>query len=169
MAIPDPATARSARETLSRCARAIRFAPRLKSDPDAARLVQGRCLDLATSILNAAPSNARARTLALLAGPAPRPADLALAQAAAPREPWPLVQRLAALERVNPKDALWRSVAEADIAAALATPWGRSELAQLYVEVPALRPIVEAAAEGASEAAQADFLNQVRQASGGAF
>lgn len=167
--LPMPATARSMRETTSRCARTIRSAPRLKADPEADRLVRARCLELAEAILRSAPSNARARALALVASPAPLTSDLALAQSAAPQEPWPLLQRLAVLERVGPQDALWQSVAEADLDAALATSWGRAELAQLYVDTPALRPLVEAVAEGASEAAQAYFIAQVRAASRGAF
>lgn len=138
----------------------IRVVPRYRTE------VAQSCQAIAAAVLRASPAHARARAADLVtAGAAMTAADYALAQAAAPFEPWPLGTRLLAVNRAFddavPADLLPLIAADAD--RAIREHWGRLILADLYVDHPALRPLLTAVAEGRPADEQRAFLNATRR------
>lgn len=161
--LPRAASARSTRDLLSACARLITRAPRLRAEPHTAAAVRGACGRIAGAILADSPGHARARTVALLAGlPSLDPRALALAQQAAPHEPWLLVARLDAVALAAPGGADLAAVAGDDIARALRTPWGRDRVVALYARRPDLRAAIHRAAKAPTMPQQADLRRALR-------
>lgn len=158
-----PQSPRSMRDATASCGRLLRFAPRLKAEPELRPAVAEACGTLARTILARAPTHARAQALALLAAPTRSAGELRIAQATAAFEPWPLSLRLAAIGEVAPNDPEWAAAAMLDIGRALESRWGRDTVAALYLETPILRPTIVLAAEGLAGPHQAEFLRRVRQ------
>lgn len=165
-----PWGARDVRGLVTRCATLqlesalIRVVPRYRAE-----LAQS-CRAIAAAVLAESPAHARARAADLVAaGPAMSAADYALAQAAAPFEPWPLGTRLLAVGRAF-GDALpadLRPLVAADADRAIRAHWGRLILADLYIGHPALRPLLTRVAEGRPPDEQRAFLDATREAGNG--
>lgn len=142
----------------------IRIVPRYRAG------VAASCGAIADAVLAASPAHARARAAALVTrGDAMTAEDYRLAQEAAPFEPWPLGTRLLAIghayDGAVPADLLPLVAADAD--RAIREPWGRRILADLYIRLPALRPILTGVAEGRPADEQRAFLNATREAADG--
>ncbi|MFD1807991.1 hypothetical protein ACFSHQ_06960 [Gemmobacter lanyuensis] len=105
------------------------------------------CSALAKSILDRNPSSSRTLAAKLVFTDALTTADYAAAQQSAPYEPWPLGTRLLVLERNAPLSADLLPIAEADIAAAFVSSWGRELLAGIYIRKEPLRPLILKVAE----------------------
>lgn len=159
-----PMTPRSARELLKVCARLKISAPLLKFDAELNVRTTTACAAIADRMLLGAPSNARARALSLLLTADFRAEDLAVAQRAAPFEPWPLTIRLAASEISDPLGADLADLVREDIGRALLSSWGRHDMALLYVRNTRFRPLIKSAVAGLPPKYQADFLDQVAAA-----
>lgn len=161
-----PWGAHDLRELMTRCAalqlesELIRVVPRYRAE------VARSCQAITSAVLADSPTHGRAQATALVtAGPAMTAADYARAQAAAPFEPWPLGTRLQAIghafDDVVPADLLPLIAADAD--RAMGEHWGRLILATLYIDHPALRPLLTEVAKGRPASEQRAFLDATRR------
>lgn len=130
--------------------------------------IGGSCGTAAKAVLARSPGLARAQAVSLVAARASvTPAAYALAEEAAPFEPWPLGVRLLAAERTVSEDtgALPEAlslVVAADVDRAMQSNWGRRFLAALYLRQTGLRPWIQKIAESRPEDEQRDFLKAVQ-------
>ncbi|MCA3450258.1 MAG: hypothetical protein LW715_12565 [Rhodobacter sp.] len=154
-------SARTIRNLVSACAEMRARAPALRGDAELRSRFAQTCASIAEEVLDRAPTHARSLAMALLMAPTMTPVQLAQAQTAAPHEPWPMQIRLWALAETGALDADLLAVAAADFDRALATDWGRTLLARLYVSREDARPAILARAETADARAQRAFLNAV--------
>ena len=158
-------SARSSRELLVACGRLLTTAPRLKADPETASSMRRACGQMAAEVTARAPSNARARAVALAADLPNISADMfKVAQKTAPFEPWPLLIRLDVVASAPESRALGGLVVE-DIGRALQSDWGRNRVARLYLERPDLQSLVLDAVGTQVPLEQRAFMAALRRAS----
>lgn len=160
--LPQPASARSMRDLMSACGRALTLVPIVKADTGLAAQVSGKCRAIAGDVLAQAPSNARALAVMVLTAERIDAGQLGLAQAAAPFEPWPLNIRLQALAKTESLSPEALALAEGDFQRALMSGWGQEEVARIYQTHAALRPVITSAAEKVDPKDQKAFVDLLR-------
>ncbi|AWB50571.1 hypothetical protein HYN69_18380 (plasmid) [Gemmobacter aquarius] len=161
--LPQPASARSMRDLMSACGKALTLVPIVKADSGLAAQVSIKCESIAREILARAPSNARARAVDVLTADRIDAVQLGIAQAAAPFEPWPLNIRLQAIARAESVSPEVLAVAEGDFQRALMSEWGKEEVARIYQTRDALRQSITLAAEKAGPKDQKAFVDLLRR------
>lgn len=144
----------------------VRLSPQLQGD------IGDSCGNAAQAVLARSPGFARAHAVDLIAARATvTPAAYALAEQAAPFEPWPLEIRLLAAERNLSTDtgALPASLAPlvaADVDRAMQSSWGRRFLAGLYLRQAGIRDWIQKVAENRPVEEQRGFLQAVKSLAG---
>lgn len=161
--MPQAASARSMRDLMSACGKALTLAPIVKADEALAAQVSDKCRAIADDVLAQAPSNARARAVKVLTADRIDAVQLGLAQAAAPFEPWPLNIRLQAVAKAEALSPEALALAEGDFQRALMSGWGQQEVARIYQTREALRPVITLAAEKADPKDQKAFVDLLRR------
>lgn len=161
--VPQPASARTTRDLMSACGRALTLVPIVKADPALAAQVSGKCDSIARAILAQSPSNARARAIGLLTADRIDAVQLQRAQAAAPFEPWPLNIRLQALAKAEALSPEAMALAQDDFQRALMSRWGQAEVVRIYQTHEALRPTIALAAEKVDPKDQKAFVDLLRR------
>lgn len=140
----------------------VRISPQLQAE------IGDSCGAAAKAVLARSPSFARAHAAGLVAARAAvTPAAYALAEEAAPFEPWPLGIRILAAERNVSKDtgALPEALAPlvaSDVDRALQSNWGRRFIASLYLRQTGLRTWIQTIAQKRPPEEQRDFLQAVK-------
>lgn len=163
--LPEPRSARSARDLLTACGRILTLAPRISAEQDTADKVRAGCKAVSDRILKTSPTYGRARAVAVISSvPKISAADYRSARIAAPYEPWPLLIRIEAYARTAERPQELTGLAESDFASALSYQWGRDEMARLYVAHPSLRQGIRTAADRLDGDARTDFLRALRTA-----
>lgn len=158
-----PMSARGTRELITKCANLSLASPQLAAAPVDRAAFNESCSALAKSILDRNPSSSRTLAAKLVFMDALTTADYAAAQQSAPYEPWPLGTRLLVLERNAPLSTDLLPIAEADIAAAFVSSWGRELLAGIYIRKEPLRPLILKVAETRPPEEQRAFLQMTRK------
>lgn len=162
---PVPLSARNVRELTTTCAVLQHEAPLLKREPAMRAKFSDVCAQIASALLDTAPTNARALAMKLMMTDSLTPSALAQAQSAAPDEPGPLRMRINALSYVKAPSAALLDAAQPDFRRAMQSRWGRQLLARLYAGRADLRPELAKAAEASSPEVQKDFVAAVKRAS----
>lgn len=161
---PVPGSARGTRDLLATCGRVLTLAPVLKADAVLAGRVAAGCRSVAQATLQMAPSHARALAVLVLTTAPLDAGTLALAQAAAPFEPWPLNIRLKAVAAAKAPSEAVMVLARLDIGRAIMSDWGRRALVGLYQDREDFRETIALTAETAAVADQKAFVLLLRSA-----
>ena len=136
----------------------VRLSPQLQQE------IGDSCGAAAKAVLRRNPGFARALAAGLIAARADvTPEAYAVAEQAAPFEPWPLGIRLLAAERAVPKatgtlPAALVPLVSSDMGRAMQSDWGRRLLAGLYLRQTGLRSLIQAVAKSRPVEEQRAFL-----------